>query len=373
MNKTAKWIIGLVVALVVIVWGYSATKSPSIPVSIEPIKIGVIAPLTGAAPELGEYMQRGLELANNNLKNKITLVYEDDKCTDTGAATGIAQKFANIDNIKYVIGPLCAGPYQAVAGIFNQSKISFMHTSAVTPSFIQSSGDYGIPGFSTNIYSEASFMADYAYNKLGEKKIGIFVFNQEWGINHGMGFEDEFKQLGGSVVYNEKFNIDDQDFRTQIIKLKQSGAEGVYIVGLNFENGAIVKQLRTLDKNIKIFGQFEIEDKAFLDATGEGANGVIYVYPKIDLSRQETKDFIANFENKYGTEPNYYSYVGYDALKLYDLAISKCGNDTKCVTDNILSIKNYPGVSGNITFDKNKNIIRDFEIKTIENGKFIKI
>ncbi len=353
--------------------GLNRNNNLEVTVLNTPIKIGVIAPLTGAAPELGEYITRGLELANSNLRNNIALVYEDDKCSDLAAAQTIAQKFINIDNIKFVIGPLCAGPYQAVAGTFNQSEVSFMHTSAVTPSFIQTSGEYGIPGLATDIHAEAGFMAEYAFDKLNVKKVGLLMWDQEWAFNHGKGFEDKFTELGGKVVFNEKFSITDKDFRTQITKLKNSGADAVYVVGLNFQNGSIVKQIRTLDKEIKIFGQFEIEDPTFLSMAGDGANGVIYVYPKIDLTRKETKDFIANFEEKFKTEPNFYSFVGFDALKLYDLAISKCGNDTKCVTKNILSSKNYPGVSGNITFDENKNIVRDFEIKTIEDRKFVKM
>ncbi len=367
MSKITKTIIWLIVAIIIIagIWwrvGRRSTKE-------EVIKIGVIAPLTGNAAELGQQIQRGLELALANTKNKYELIYEDDMCVNVDMALSAAHKFS-IENVKYVIGPLCAPTYQAVSGIFNNNKISFMHTSGVTPPFIQSSGEYGIPGLSTTIHREDEFLADYIWNVLGIKKMGLLIWNEEWAIEHRKGFVNRFKELGGEIVFDEQFNLDQADFRTELIKLKNSGAEGVFIVALNFQTANIVKQMKELNIDIPTFSQFEIEDPAFLDAAGDAAEGVIYVYPKINnTSNPETRLFIEKYKEKYGTSPNYYAFIGYDSLKLYDFAINKCGDDTLCVTKTILGVKDFPGVSGKINFNQNKEVLREFVIKEIRNGK----
>lgn len=354
----------------------SNSRITSKAVSAEKIKIGVIAPLTGNAAELGQHIQRGLELANRNLGYKYSLIYEDDACTDTKAALSAAQKLATIDKVNLVIGPLCAPAYQATSAFFNQNKIGFMHTSGVTPSFTASSGEFGIPGISTTIYEEDKALAEFIFNELDTKKMAVFVWNEEWALEHRKGFITYYSELGGEIVFDEQFTISDSNFKTAILKLKESGAEGVFVVALNFQNANIVKQIREIDNKIKIFGQFEIEDSAFLEAAGAAAEGMFYVYPKIDYDNPEVEEFINNYKIKYDSESNYYSYIGYDSLKLYDYAINRCKEygesksdsesyDSDCVIQTVLSSKDFPGVSGRITFNQDKTILREFVVKEI--------
>ncbi len=339
-----------------------------------PVKIGVIAPLTGNAAELGEHIQTGLMLANEDLGEKYDLIFEDSMCFDTSAALSAAEKFVDIDKTELVIGPLCAPAYQAASGVFNREGVGFMHTSGVTPSFVQTSGDFGIPGLSTTIHSEDEFLADFIVEELEITKMGVFIWHEEWAVEHRAGFVKRFTELGGEVVFDEKFEITEQDFRTSLLKLEASGAEGVFIVALNFQNADIVKQMKEMDLDLKIFGQFEIEDPAFIAPTGDAAEGVMYVYPKIDTSRPEVKQFKETYRAKFGHEPNYYAYIGYDSLKLYDWAITGCGEaESACVISKIRSAKDFPGVSGLMTFNPDRTLSRDFEMKVIRGGQFVSL
>ena len=340
----------------------------------EKVKIGVMAPLTGNAAELGQHVQRGIEIANAHLGDKYQLIYEDDKCVDTKLALTVAQKLSDIDKVRHVIGPLCAPPYQAVTGWFNSKDIDFMHTSGVTPTFIDSAGNYGIPGITTTIHFEDADLAEYMYNTLGIKKAAVFVWDEEWAKEHRNGFVKRFTDLGGEVVFDETFTIDEAQFRVPALKVKESNADGVFVVALNFQTAAIIKQFKEQMVKAKIFSQFEIEDPAFIDPAGAAAEGVSYVYPKVDRSRPEVQRFINEYRSTYGSEPNYYSYIGYDSLKLYDWAIAQCGpSDTACSVSKIRSAKNFSGVSGKMTFNPDGTSSRDFEIKTVKNGEFVQV
>jgi len=324
----------------------------------ETIKIGVMAPMSGNAAELGQHIQRGLELAN--IDGKYELIFEDTKCFDTKAAISGAQKLINIDKVDYVIGPLCAPAYQATTGIFNNEEVAFMHTSGVTPPFIENSGKFGIPGISTTIYQEDKALTDFIESQ-GIQKMAVLVWNEEWAIEHKKGFTQSFD---GEIVFEDTFEITETDFRTTALKLKESGAEGVFVVALNFQMADIVKQF----EDIQIFGQFEIEDSAFVQPAGNSAEGVVYVYPKIENTK-EVREFVQAYKTKYGSLPNYYAYIGFDSLKLYDFAMNQCSS-TQCVVETILSTQNFQGVSGKMSF-QDKKISREFEIKTVRNGEFV--
>ena len=110
MQTSTKIFIGLVV-LVLIIIGVVAT-SHSVSPSTETIKIGVLSPLTGPAPILGEWMLEGNRLAaaeinaNGDIQGKqIELVIEDDACS--GKAGVSAYKKLHAEGIAYFVGPLC--------------------------------------------------------------------------------------------------------------------------------------------------------------------------------------------------------------------------------------------------------------------------
>lgn len=363
-----KFVLFISILIVLLMTGGCASTFQSEETHPEKIKIGVIAPLTGNAAELGQHVRRGLEISNKGLGNRYDLIFEDDKCVDTKAATSAAEKLTKIDQVRYVIGPLCAPAYQAVSGIFNADGVAFMHTSGVTPSFIQSSGEYGISGISTTIHHEDEALAQYIIGSLGLKKLAVYAWNEEWAIEHRTGFSNEIERLGGKTVFDERFEITENDFRTAALKLKDSGAEGIFIIALNFQQAEIVKQLRESGVNIPIFGQFEIEDPAFIDAAGAAAEGIRYVYPEITEDNEQSHQFEKSYAALYGARPNYYAFIGHDALQLYDFAIRQCPTyDSRCVAKKIKNVKDFEGASGKITI-RDGEILRSFTIKTIERG-----
>ena len=91
--------------------------------SAEPkIKIGVIAPLSGPAAELGTQIKNGIEVAKKDLKSNVEFIYEDGACNATAALTA-ARKLTNMNNVPVVIGPLCSPPFLSVAPLLRPSSV----------------------------------------------------------------------------------------------------------------------------------------------------------------------------------------------------------------------------------------------------------
>lgn len=335
-------------------------------------KIGVMAPLSGGAVELGQHVQRGIDLANERLENKYRLIYEDDQCINTQLALSGAQKISTIDNVKFVIGPLCTPAYQAVAKLFNEKQISFMHTSGVANAHILTAGDYGVPGISSDQFAEMKYLADYVYNGRNIHKISLLTWNQEWALQYRLGFLKAYQELGGEIILDEQFNTEDTEYRTPVAKIAQSDADGVLVVGLNYQAADIVQQLRLVDSDIPIFGQLDNDDPSFLAAVGASGDGMQWPLPKLDFENEETAWFLQTYRERFGVEPNYYAFIGYDSLKLFDYAINECNGDSKCVTQTMLAIQNFPGISGKINFN-DKFVVRDFGIREIKNGTIVSV
>ncbi|MEK7075821.1 MAG: ABC transporter substrate-binding protein, partial [Patescibacteria group bacterium] len=89
MNQKTKWIVGIIVVVAVVAVGYFVSKGPSEPVSTEPIKIGVLLPLSGPAAFYGDQSKKGIEIAKEEILEKypnlkLELYYEDSLYTPKG-------------------------------------------------------------------------------------------------------------------------------------------------------------------------------------------------------------------------------------------------------------------------------------------------
>lgn len=84
VNQTTKLIIGVIIAVVIVIVGYSILKNPSAPVSTEPIKIGFIGPLTGDAANIGQNVRAAVEISVTEVNEaggvggrQLEVIYED--------------------------------------------------------------------------------------------------------------------------------------------------------------------------------------------------------------------------------------------------------------------------------------------------------
>jgi len=122
MNQSTKWIIGIIIVIAVVAGGYLVSKGPSEPAA-GPIKLGLVAPMSGEAASYGEAAFGGATLAVKEINGaggidgrKIELVVEDDTCSSAGA--NAFTKLTSIDNVVAIVGPVCsasAGPAVPIA------------------------------------------------------------------------------------------------------------------------------------------------------------------------------------------------------------------------------------------------------------------
>ncbi len=350
--------VGMAVALVLLA---SCMPQP------ETIKVGVLAPLTGPVARFGEYMRESFDMAAEEINaaggidgKKIELIYEDDKCNDLKAASEALQKFRNVDKVAAVLGPYCGGP-NSVAGKFSTDNGLFV---------ISPGDNFGFTGkFKVNtrylITKEAELLAEYAL-KQGWKNLGILYFENEWGQAYRDGIKSYLETHGGNLLIHEVYTVD-FDARTQLLKIKNADLDAVIIV--DALGGEMFKQAKEAGLSIPLLSEWEIENPA------QGTNaslfeGVVYALPMFD-----TTEFHNRFSEKYGKDANIVHVDSFDAAMILSKALDKCEQyDAQCMIDFVTNLKDYPGAGGSMTFDKDRwNFEKRFTVKTVKNGKYVKI
>jgi len=378
MSKTTKTIIWLVIIIVVIAgiwWGVSRKLAQSPTVEKKVIKIGAILPLTGDAADIGQGQKNAIELAVASLEDlypniDIQVIFEDDRLRMNDAVTAV-HKLISVDKVDAIIGPSWSGATLAVAPIAESSKVVLISPSASSPS-ITTSGDYIFRVFPADD-ELVKIVANFTLNDLKLTKAAIlFDSTNDAFVQERNYIKSEFEKLGGEIVAEEAFKTKDKDFKTQLLKIKSSKAEVLFFSAYPTETGIFLKQAKEMGLKIpRISLDTIVENPEVIDTAGEAAEGVIYLIPA-KPDNKEYFNYITVYKEKYGKEPPALSAEAYDALILAVNAILKSDGTKEDIKNQLYKIgQNYMGASGEITFDENGDVHKQYTFKTIKNGKFV--
>ncbi|MFH1985753.1 MAG: penicillin-binding protein activator [Pseudomonadota bacterium] len=333
------------------------------------IKIGVILPLTGPVAEPGINALRGVELSvakfNAEHKHQIQLILEDSKSNSKDAISAI-NKLITVDKVKIVIGDIMSSVVLAIAPIAERNRVLLISPGASSPD-VRNAGDYIFRIYSSDDY-DGQVMAKYILEKLHKTKAAIIIINNDYGIGVKNIFIKSFTALKGQVVLSEFYTQGQTDFRNIIVKIKNSNPEVLYIVGNPTENGNLVKQLKELNVNIPLTGNISFEHEGFLKVAKNSFDSVIFSAPffNIDSDKTLVKSFVSKYSEKYGSKPDIAAALGFDTAQIISTTIDETDFNVDDLKEKLYKVKNFDGITGNMSFDSNGDVQKDIFIKRIK-------
>jgi branched-chain amino acid transport system substrate-binding protein len=338
------------------------------------IKIGAVLPMTGAAAGYGKWMQRGIDLAVEDINKaggingrKVQVVTEDSKSDNTAGVTA-ATKLIDVDKVPAIMTGL-TGVTQAIIPVTEKNRV-LLFTIATGPGLTEQ-GKYVFRN-ATNMQNEVDRMLKACKGDLGIKKIALMYFNTPVGAWFADYVKKNFEAAGGQVCASEVFQPDASDFRSQLQKVKAADPEALYIQGYK-QNGLVMKQARELGLKCRFLGAVDMELPDVLQIAGLAAEGTVYTkaaFNPTDTTRSAAK-FILAYTKQYGEAPEVNGATMYDATKIISAAISKAGTDPDKMKTYVLSLKDYPGASGSTTFLPNGDVSKPVDLKQISGGKYV--
>ena len=345
----------------------------------ESIQIAVAGPMTGDNSEygLGFYnaaKQKAKEWNDNGgvLGKQVEIIQYDDKNTPEEATT-IAQKIISDKRVVGLVGHFSSGVCMTAAPLYQENKIIEISPSASHPDY-SVIGDY-IFRNNTIISKEAAASVDIAVNDLGKKKIGIISIMTDWGTNTSKIIKELVeKESDAKVVAHEEIMEGSDDYSLAITKLNEAGADLVICCGMYNLVAPVAKQYKQINPNIAIVGFSNAYSDQLIQLGGSSVEGVCF--PVIFFSESDDKDvmkFVEDYKNNYGSAPSALTAQAYDSVGLLLTAIKECDTtDSEILKDKLYKM-NYKGVTGDIKFDENGDVDKQFVKVTIKDGKFIKM
>ncbi|MBO0958822.1 ABC transporter substrate-binding protein [Neobacillus sp. MM2021_6] len=337
-------------------------------------KLGVISYITGPGAAYGEAITNGLKLAQKEINAKgdvkIDLVIEDSAGKQEQALSA-AQKVMSDDDIVGLIGPTLSTEMNVVGPEADMNGIPIMGTST-TAEGIPQIGDYV---FRNSLPEALAIPAALkkAVDKNSAKKVAILYGNDDVFTKSGFDtMKKAAEDLGLDILTIETFQKGQSDYNAQLTKIKGLKPDLILCSALYNEGAVIMDQARKAGLDVPFVGGNGFNSPQVIDIAGQAADGLIVATPWFaDKPDQKVQDFVKKFDAEYGKKPDQFAAQAYDALYIYAEALKNAGEaDRDALRDALAEIKDFPGILGNFSFDKDGDVVMEPTVLMIKDGKF---
>lgn len=341
------------------------------------IKVGEFASLTGSEATFGQQSHNGTQLAIDEINaaggvlgKKIVLLTEDDQ-SQAGQPATVVRKLISSDGVVAILGEVASSKSLEAAPICQQNKIPMISPASTNPKVTQT-GDYVFRVCFIDPY-QGTVMANFAQKKLNLHNVAVLKdVKSDYSLGLAKFFTDGFTALGGKIITDQSYSGGDKDFNAQLTAIKAQNPDGIFVPGYYTEVGLIALQAKQLGINVPLFGGDGWMSANLVPIGGAALEGDYFsTHFTADQDSPAVKSFVEKFQKKYNTLPDCMGALGYDSAMILADAIKRAGSaDPAKIRDALAATKNFPGVTGNITIDADRNAAKSAVIVTIKNGEF---
>jgi branched-chain amino acid transport system substrate-binding protein len=339
------------------------------------VRIGVFMSLTGSTANFGISSTNAIKMAADEANaaggingKQIDILVQDDRSDASEAAT-IVTKFVTQDQVHAILGEVASSRSIAAAPIAQNAKVPMLTPSSTNPE-VTKKGDYIFRSCFIDPVQGAA-IAQFAARTLGAKRAAILVDRKN---DYSTGLEKvitaTFTKMGGQIVGNQSYQEGDQDFNAQLTSLKGSNPEVIFVPGYYNDVGLIAKQARDKGITVPLLGGDGWDSAQLYAIGGTALNGSYFSnhYSPYDTDPKVQK-FVNDYKARYGSVPDALAATAYDAaLIMFDAIKRSKSLDGSAIRDSLAATKDFPGVTGTVTFNENRDAVKPIVMIEIKDG-----
>ncbi|MGN6310650.1 MAG: ABC transporter substrate-binding protein [Xanthobacteraceae bacterium] len=310
-----------------------ATTILSAPASAaDPIKIGVVTPLSGTYSPIGQQVRWGLELATKEVNasggimgRQIQLMFEDEEANPS-VAVQKAEKLFESEKVDFLTGTVNSGSTLAVG----QTAERAGKLIATTVSFADSiTGDKCSPNvFRVNARAgqQSAALATWVAKQKPKAKVYFLGPDYEMGRSTVATFKRTIEGLGATSVGEVFAPLDSKDYTQYFGQLRQARPEVLYTSVAGNDTVRLLTQMQDfgLLGNLLVVGASGTVTSQNIGAIGAAANGFTTgVGYSTQIDNPANKKFVAAFNAAYKADPDLYGADSYGLIYFYKAAVEK--------------------------------------------------
>jgi len=332
-------------------------------VAAEPVKLGLVAALSGPSAQSGEAITRGLLVAIDEINaaggilggRKIELIRRDDESSPPKGVIA-ARELIFKEKVAAFFGGIDSPVSLAIVPLANKSKVPFMGNWAAATPITRNKAN---PNYVFRVSAVDAIvdikLLQYAHKTFDAKKVGLMLINNPWGESNEKGLKAaDISNNDVEIVGVEKFENGDVDMVPQLTRLKQNGAGAIVLVTNAPPGAQMMKSRERMGWKVPVVSHWGISGGRFPELAGATAGEAHFVQTYSFFGEQSAVGkrvldaLIKKFDTINGPE-DIFSPVGtanaYDAMHLVARAIDKAGStDGDAIRQALENLGKYDGL-----------------------------
>jgi len=311
-----------------------------------PIRVGVLAPLTGVVASGGREMVEGTQFWFDRIKNEIsgrrvTLLIEDD-ASNPDVALQKARRLVEQANVHFLIGNLLANTGLAVANYVKGTGTPYFIPIIAADDLTQRQrirNVIRVAGYSASAFTHP--FGDWAL-KQGFKRIATISQDYSFGHEQCGGFAQVFTEGGGQIVAQLWNPLNTSDFSPYLGRIAGMSVDAVFAM----QNGADATRLLQqyaefgLKDRIPLLGAMNLTDQAVIRTLGSECEGIVSpAHFAEGAENPVTQQFVKEYAAKYNKIPSLFGFSMYSGSMWVSRAIERLGGkveDRGALIDTVL-------------------------------------
>ena len=330
------------------------------------VKLGFNIPLTGDNPDVGAssknaaemYIKKHPSIEVGGTSYALKFIYEDNEYK-AESAVKVSTKLITEEEVLGIIGPQSSSQAVPAGGVANNRATPMISPWSTNPNTTLDR-PYVFRGCFLDPF-QGPVSANFATEELGARKAAV-LYDIAADYPKGLAefFKAAFEKLhgAGSVVAFETFTTGDKEFSAQMTNIMMSGADVLFVPQYYSEVPLIINAAKEMGWSKPILGSDSWGGGDLMGLCGDDCKGYYFsTHYAAAGAKGATKAFIDEYSATYGKTPDDVAALTWDSLGLMVQAIKDTGGlsgdikaDRTKVKDALASIKDFPGITGGMTF-----------------------
>jgi branched-chain amino acid transport system substrate-binding protein len=340
------------------------------------MRIGFFAPLSGPQASFGMDALNGatlateeINLAGGILGHPLTLIIKDTE-SQPEKTTAVVTDLINTEKVAALIGEITTDRSLVAATLAQSSDIP-MITPSATGEEVTSAGDYIFRACYTDSV-QAAVMDKFARSLDVKSAAILFDASNPYGTGLMEAFKTDFAQHGGTIVAEEFYHAGDTDFAAQLNAIRDKNPECIFLPSYYGEAALIIRQARQMAIDALFLGTDGWHATGLVEVGGLATNNCYFAsHFASEQDPGKAKTFSDAYVAKFQITPLAFAALSYDSVWLVADALKRAGSaDPTALRDAIAATRDFPGVTGTVSFDQGRDPKKPVIVIRVQDGKF---
>lgn len=346
------------------------------PTATQGIEIGFFGALTGPEATFAISGRNGARLAIDEINRaggvlgkKLDLLSEDDRNEASEAASAVS-KLITRNHVVALIGENASSRTLAAAPIAQTYQVPMVSPTSTNVD-VTKKGDY-IFRVCFIDPSQGKALALFARQNLKAATASMLIdAKSDYSVGLADAFKAQFTAQGGRVLSEIKYAEGDSDFNAQLTSIRAEKPDVLFVPGYYTDAGLIARQARGLGITAILLGGDGWDSPKLAEIGGAAVEGAYFSnHYSVDDPSPTVRSFVDAYRKAYGVLPDSIAATSYDAARVIVDAIRRAGStEGKRVRDALASTRDFPGVTGTITMDADRNPTKLPVVLKVVNGR----